>query len=296
MVNNFFKSNIMTDNSNFVGNIDNPKIVYKAHVQGKKGLVIQLINNILNGTDTTPVNCKHNESEIVSTITQSNIFHKCLPNSDNKESSSHDMLNNIHFDQYKEVDNACLLSFYVGEIFENGWKKLATLYPGTKWIVDEYEECWYLDSSMVEYNFKGTNILYNNGNKTFYRKYSADRMDTLLENHPIHFGCIKLEELKRNREYLLTRVDRYQKGMADERFQTISNSFKQLMTTSFLILQRDLNRIEQDIDFIKNMWMTLNEQTYSNEDADLSLKFRYIDSFSPICDINLTLFENNDYR
>lgn len=41
MVDNFFRQNELTNNSNFIGDSETPKTIYKIHVRGKKEVIVQ---------------------------------------------------------------------------------------------------------------------------------------------------------------------------------------------------------------------------------------------------------------
>lgn len=63
--------------------------------------------------------------------------------------------------------------------------------------------------------------------------------------------------------------------------------FQKTLLSIYLLTQRDLFKIRYEIDFIKDMWSKLNENVYGYDDYDLSMRFRGIDAFSPISDIDL---------
>ena len=108
--------------------------------------------------------------------------------------------NNVHFDRYREVDGFCLLSFYIGEMPRRQWGLVVGPYTDTEWIIDEYRENWYLDESSVEYKFRHSDIYHNTGKIPLRTTYSTNVLDFLMEKYPVHFGCIKLEQLNREAE------------------------------------------------------------------------------------------------
>ena len=67
--------------------------------------------------------------------------------------------------------------------------------------------------------------------------------------------------------------------------------FQKTLLSIYLLTQRDLFKIRYEIDFIKYLWGELNANLYEYSDLDLSMRFRGIDVFSPISDIDLAVVE-----
>ena len=67
--------------------------------------------------------------------------------------------------------------------------------------------------------------------------------------------------------------------------------FQKTLLSIYLLNQRDLFKIRYEIDFIKYLWGELNANLYEYSDLDLSMRFRGIDVFSPISDIDLAVVE-----
>lgn len=65
MVNNFFKQHKQTDNCNFIGDADTPKIVYKVHVRGNKEIIVRLMNDIINVPDRDQISVADDETRII---------------------------------------------------------------------------------------------------------------------------------------------------------------------------------------------------------------------------------------
>lgn len=284
MVNDFFKQYELTNNSNFIGDSHTPKAVYKVHVRGKKDVIVQLINDVINNPTHDPITSADDENRIVSAIKQSNTLVKFIPHIEVPGTSEE---NNVHFDRYKEVDDYCLLSFYVGEVLKRQWGLVVEHYPNTEWIIDEYRENWYLDESSVEYKFRHSYIYQNTGQIPLKTTYSTNQMDFLMEKYPVHFGCIKLEQLNREAEKKISTCTNYENKVSGDKLKQVHPDFQKTLLSIYLLTQRDLFKIRYEIDFIKDMWSKLNENVYGYDDYDLSMRFRGIDAFSPTSDINL---------
>ena len=288
MVNDFFKQYELTNNSNFIGDCDTPKAVYKVHVRGRKDVIVQLINDIINVHSHDQITPEDNEMKIVSTLDVSNTFNKTLPHVEVQETSDD---NNVHFDRYREVDDNCLLSFYVGELPKRQWGLVVEHYSSTEWIIDEYRENWYPDESSVEYKFRHSYISQNAGQIPLKSTYSTNVMDFLLEKYPVHFGCVRLEQLRKEQVKLCAKQVKYERTIKTDSFKQMHPEIQKTLMSVYLITQRDLLKVEHEIDFIKYLWGELNENLYGNEDPDLAMRFRGIDTFSPISDIDLAFVE-----
>ena len=197
MVNDFFKQHELTNNRNFIGDINTSKTVYTVHVRGKKEVIVRLINDIVNNPNYAHILPTDDEQRIMSALNQFNNLVKYIPHIEVPETS---VDNNVHFDRYREADDNCLLSFYVGEATRSKWGLVVEHYPNTEWIIDEYRENWYLDESSVEYKFRHSYIYQNTGQIPLKTTYSTNVLDFLMEKYPVHFGCIKLEQLNREAE------------------------------------------------------------------------------------------------
>ena len=284
MVDNFFRQNELTNNSNFIGDSETPKTIYKIHVRGKKEVIVQLINDIINVSLNDQITIADDEPRIVSAINQFNTLIKSIPHIEVPETPEE---NNVHFDRYREVDDNCLLSFYVGEVPQRQWGLVVEHYTNTEWIIDEYRENWYLDESSVEYKFRHSYIYHNAGQKPLRATYSTNVLDFLMEKYPVHFGCIKLEQLNREAEKKISTCTNYENKVSGDKLKQMHPDFQKTLLSIYLLTQRDLFKIRYEIDFIKDMWSKLNENVYGYDDYDLSMRFRGIDAFSPTSDINL---------
>lgn len=284
MVNDFFKQYELTNNRNFIGNINTSKTVYTVHVRGKKEVIVRLINDIVNVPLNDQITIADDEPRIVSAINQFNTLIKSIPHIEVPETLEE---NNVHLDRYREVDDNCLLSFYVGEATRSKWGLLVEHYPDTEWIIDEYRENWYLDESSVEYKFRHSYIYQNTGQIPLKTTYSTNQMDFLMEKYPVHFGFIKLEQLNREAEKKISTCTNYENKVSGDKLKQVHPNFQNTLLSIYLLTQRDLFKIRYEIDFIKDMWSKLNENVYGYDDYDLSMRFRGIDAFSPTSDINL---------
>lgn len=290
MVNDFFKQYELTNNSNFIGDSHTPKSVYKVHVRGKKDVIVRLINDIIKVPTRDQITPSDDEPRIVSAINQFNILVKSIPHIEVPAASDE---NNVHFDRYREVDGYCLLSFYVGEIPRRQWGLIVEPYPDTEWIIDEYRENPYLDGSTVEYKFRHSDIYHNTGQMPLRTAYSTSVLDFLVEKYPVHFGCIKLEQLHREAENKITTCANYENKISEDKLKQMHPDFQKTLLSIYLLNQRDLFKIRYEIDFIKYLWGELNANLYEYDNLDLSMRFRDIDVFSPISDIDLAFREDN---
>lgn len=284
MVNDFFKQYKLTNNSNFIGDSETLKTIYKIHVRGKKEVIVQLINDIINVPLNDQITIADDEPRIVSAINQFNTLIKSIPHIEVPETPEE---NNVHFDRYREVDGYCLLSFYVGEVPRRQWKLVVEHYPNTEWIIDEYCENWYLDENSVEYKYRHSYIYHNTGQISLRTTYSTNVLDFLMEKYPVHFGCIKLEQLNREAEKKISTCTNYENKVSKDKLKQMRPDFQKRLLSIYLLNQRDVFKIKYEIDFIKDMWRELNENVYGYDDHDLSMRFRGIDAFSPTSDIDL---------
>lgn len=284
MVKDFFKQHELTNNRNFIGDINTSKTVYTVHVRGKKEVIVRLINDIVNNPNYAHILPTDDEQRIMSALNQFNNLVKYIPHIEVPETS---VDNNVHFDRYREVDDNCMLSFYVGEIPRRQWGLLVEPYPNSEWIIDEYRENWYLDESSVEYKFRHSYIYHNTGQIPLKTTYSTNVLDFLMEKYPVHFGCIKLEQLNREAEKKISTCTNYENKVSKDKLKQMHPDFQKTLLSIYLLNQRDLFKIRYEIDFIKDMWSKLNENVYGYDDYDLSMRFRGIDAFSPTSDINL---------
>lgn len=284
MVNDYFKQHEFTNNRNFIGDINTSKTVYTVHVRGKKEVIVRLINDIVNNPNYAHILPTDDEQRIMSALNQFNNLVKYIPHIEVPETS---VDNNVHFDRYREVDGFCLLSFYIGEMPRRQWGLVVGPYTDTEWIIDEYRENWYLDESSVEYKFRHSYIYQNTGQIPLKTTYSTNQMDFLMEKYPVHFGCIKLEQLNREAENKISTCTNYENKVSGDKLKQMHPDFQKTLLSIYLLTQRDLFKIRYEIDFIKDMWSKLNENVYGYDDYDLSMRFRGIDAFSPTSDINL---------
>ena len=224
----------------------------------------------------------------MSALNQFNNLVKYIPHIEVPETS---VDNNVHFDRYREADDNCLLSFYVGEATRSKWGLVVEHYPDTEWIIDEYRENWYLDESSVEYKFRHSYIYQNTGQIPLKTTYSTNQMDFLMEKYPVHFGCIKLEQLNREAEKKISTCTNYENKVSGDKLKQMHPDFQKTLLSIYLLNQRDLFKIRYEIDFIKYLWGELNANLYEYSDLDLSMRFRGIDVFSPISDIDLAVVE-----
>lgn len=67
--------------------------------------------------------------------------------------------------------------------------------------------------------------------------------------------------------------------------------FQRTMLAMRMIAGRDLFQANYEIDFIKYLWGELNEELYGYNDHDLSLRFRGIDRFAPICNTDIAFLD-----
>ena len=271
MVNDFFKQHELTNNRNFIGE-----------------MIVRLINDIVNNPNYAHIIPTDDEQRIMSALNQFNNLVKYIPHIEVPETS---VDNNVHFDRYREVDGFCLLSFYIGEMPRRQWGLVVGPYTDTEWIIDEYRENWYLDESSVEYKFRHSYIYQNTGQIPLKTTYSTNQMDFLMEKYPVHFGCIKLEQLNREAEKKISTCTNYENKVSGDKLKQMHPDFQKTLLSIYLLTQRDLFKIRYEIDFIKDMWSKLNENVYGYDDYDLSMRFRGIDAFSPTSDINLAVVE-----
>ena len=306
---NLFRKNQLTNNKNFV-NENETVILHKVSVWGEKSQIVKLINQLLkgSGSDTLKPN---DETQIKSYLEYVNthivkVFQK---------KRTDESLNNLHFDKYVEVsDDYCLLSFYVGGKSKLNMVGLSNRYSHLNWwvdvykteyvkIPDEYDPSWYgyRDKINEGYHFeckKGyyldwTNYKYVGGYYDMYEDYIyplgtiLDTDETMLYLHPVHLGKIKIEELEEELDVLNDKSMYLEKLMFETDFENFTNREKQHIIQKCVLVSKLIEQKENEIDFIRNLWKIVNEETWGHKDENLSMRYRGIDPLSPLTDLEL---------
>ena len=193
-------------------------------------------------------------------------------------------LKGIQFDKIKKVSNQFLISFTTHTIPEKGWSNLIGNYPNSIWIVDEYYErtC---DRNSKRLEYIQSTIYRSHKDKILSDHYNLDDLDVLLELYPVHFGSIRIEELKSEIQCLKSKAIKVENNLNIKRGEMSKGSIKQWDTYTH-IHRHKISRSVSEIRFITSLWERLNNELYGYEDKDLSIRYRGIDSFSPLADIS----------
>ena len=193
-------------------------------------------------------------------------------------------LKDIKLDKVKKVGNSCLILFSTHTIPENGWSNLIGNYPDSIWIVDEYcERTCDRNSKRLEY--VQSTIYRSHKDKILSDHYNFEDLDVLLELYPVHFGNIRIEELKSEIQHLKTKVIKVENNLNTKRGEMSKGSIQQWETYSY-IQRNKITRNVSEIRFIMSLWEHLNDELYGYDDKDLSMRYRGIDEFAPITDIS----------
>ena len=193
-------------------------------------------------------------------------------------------LKDIKLDKVKKVCNNCLVSFTTHTIPENGWSNLIRNYPNSFWIVDEYCErkC---DRTSKRWEYVQSTIYRSHKDKILSDHYNFEDLDVLLELYPVHFGNIRIEELKSEIQHLKTKVIKVENNLNTKRGEMSKGSIQQWETYSY-IQRNKITRHVSEIRFIMSLWEHLNDELYEYDDKDLSMRYRGIDEFSPLIEIS----------
>ena len=193
-------------------------------------------------------------------------------------------LKDIKLDKVKKVGNNCLILFSTHTIPENGWSNLIRNYPNSIWIVDEYCErkC---DRNSKRLEYVQSTIYRSHKDKILSDHYNLDDLDVLLELYPVHFGTIRIEELKSEIQCLKSKAIKVENNLNIKRGEMSKGSIKQWETYSY-IQRNKITRHVSEIRFIMSLWEHLNDELYEYDDKDLSMRFRGIDEFAPLTDIS----------
>ena len=189
----------------------------------------------------------------------------------------------IKLDKVKKVGNNCLILFSTHTIPENGWSNLIRNYPNSIWIVDEYcERTCDRNSKRLEY--VQSTIYRSHKDKILSDHYNLDDLDVLLELYPVHFGSIRIEELKSEIQRLKTKAIKVEINLNTKRGEISKGGIQQWETYSY-IQRNKITRNVSEIRFIMSLWEHLNDELYGYDDKDFSMRYRGIDPFSPLTDI-----------
>ena len=89
----------------------------------------------------------------------------------------------------------------------------------------------------------------------------TDITDFLMEKYPVHFGCIKLEQLNREAEKKISTCTNYENKVSGDKLKQMHPDFQKTLLSIYLLTQRDLFKIRYEIDFIKDMCMDMTITT-----------------------------------
>lgn len=185
-----------------------------------------------------------------------------------------------------ETDNNYLASFKLESKPESGWSSLIQSYPKSVMIVDEYCESVRDNTGVGDLRYIQSSIYSNRGEKKiFLKRYNFDDLDILLELYPVHFGNIRIEELKSENLRLKSKAIKVENSIKSKKDERSKGWLQQWEAYSY-IKRNKISRNVSEIRFIMSLWEHLNDELYGYEDKDLSMRYRGIDEFSPMEDIS----------
>ena len=225
------------------------------------------------------------DNSVIFDDSKKSIFKICVRTTqDISKELSH--INYIQIEKSLKVDGHHLFSLAIEKVPESGWSNFICKYPKSIWIIDEYCESVHDNTLGGDLRYKQS-IIYRvmDGIKVFKQVYNFDDLDSLLQIYPVHFGNIRIEELKSEIQRLKSKTIKVENNLNTKRGEMSKGSIKQWDTYTY-IQRHKISRNVSEIRFITSLWERLNDELYGYDDKDLSMRYRGIDEFSPLVEIS----------